>query len=139
MSKFAVEQEVLARNFSGVRSPKPARVSAVRPFRRSEWRLRMLNAKSDLFILGALGDSLFGSNLAGVRGARHVGHSKGFYPGCGYRGIFHLSTYANAAAFIGAPRAGEQRESASLARHAGCTFSPEMTRSSSILEIGRLR
>lgn len=68
---------------------------------------------------GVLGTTCLGRNLAAICGARHMGHSEGFYPGGGNRGIFHLSNYANAAAFIGTPCASEQRKSASLARNAG--------------------
>ena len=47
-----------------------------------------------------------------------MGHSKGVYSGRRHWGFFHLCAHANAAAFVGPPYAGEQRESVPLARNA---------------------
>jgi len=64
-----------------------------------------------VYIGGFLGTACQFRNLAGVRDARHLGHSQSVYPDGRHRGIFHLSAHANAAAFAGPPRVREQRES----------------------------
>ena len=70
----------------------------------------MRNARVGLCTLAAFGAACLVRDLAGVRGAGHVGHSKSVYPDRRHRRIFHLSSDANAAAFVGPTRAREERE-----------------------------
>jgi hypothetical protein len=64
-----------------------------------------------VYMGGFWGTNCLVRNLAGVRSARHLGHSKSVYPCRRHRGIFHLSAHANAAVFVGPPRVRQQRES----------------------------
>lgn len=58
-----------------------------------------------------LGTACIVHNLAGICGARLVGHSKSVHPDRYHRGILYLSTHTDDAAFIGPPLVLEQRES----------------------------
>jgi hypothetical protein len=71
-----------------------------------------------------LGTARLVCNLACVRGAGNVGNSKSVDSDYRHRGIFHLSAYSNAAAFVGTPRIRQQRKSIEQPGNAGRVCAP---------------